>query len=196
MPNIPPKLVILAMLAMTSRALGEGPSTLTRDGDFEKTNAATNSFGGWYFVRQASSEVDARAPRGKRVIRFRNETPGRDAQAQQLIRVDGRVVRGLNVSVWVLGDNIGPGQSSDQTARIKLVFFDEQHQPLGEQWLGPWLGTFPWKHEQGRLDVPPKARMALVFVGLLGGTGQASFDDLQIHPAAENPSVLPGKPLP
>ena len=46
------------------------------------------------------------------------------------------------------------------------------------------------------VDVPPKARMALVFVGLLGGTGQASFDDLQIHPAAENPSVLPGKPLP
>jgi hypothetical protein len=49
--------------------------------------------------------------------------------------------------------------------------------------IGPWQGTFPWRRVTGRVKVPPHAREGIVNMGLLGGTGEVSFDDVQIHPA-------------
>ena len=35
----------------------------------------------------------------------------------------------------------------------------------------------------GRIKVPLHAREGIVNIGLLGGTGEVSYDDIQIHPA-------------
>lgn len=32
----------------------------------------------------------------------------------------------------------------------------------------------------GRLKVPPSAREAIVNIGLIGGTGEVSYDDIQL----------------
>ncbi len=60
---------------------------------------------------------------------------------------------------------------------------------VGQRGLGPWRGTADWKREEGRIRVPTNAREAIVRIGLLGGVGEVSFDDVQIHgaPKGEKP---------
>ncbi len=190
----------IVVIAPRHASSADEAPTLLRNGGFEQTDRAAagdvsaGSAGDWYYVRQGRIETVNNAPQGRRAMIFANATPGRDAQAQQLIRFDGRIVRELDVSLSVRARQLAPGQSGEQVPQVKLVFFDERHTRLGEESLGPWLGTFSWTPQHARLTAPGQARMALVYVGLLGGTGELAVDDLRIRPARSNPSVLPARP--
>ena len=50
---------------------------------------------------------------------------------------------------------------------------------IGDTWVGPWRGTFDWQRVSDKVRVPPKAREAIVRIGLLGATGEMSFDDIR-----------------
>ena len=65
---------------------------------------------------------------------------------------------------------------------ITIQFFDADRRPLEAETLGPWQGTFGWKRVAKMLAVPPKAREAILRVGLNGATGRLSIDDVQLAP--------------
>jgi protein-L-isoaspartate(D-aspartate) O-methyltransferase len=60
---------------------------------------------------------------------------------------------------------------------------DENRATLGHVAIGPWRGTFAWQRKTGRVKVPVHAREGIVNIGLLGATGEVSYDDVQIRPA-------------
>ena len=63
---------------------------------------------------------------------------------------------------------------------IVFIFYDEKRGVLGDKTLGPWRGSFDWQKETRRIEIPPKARECIVRVGLLGATGEISFDGFDI----------------
>jgi protein-L-isoaspartate(D-aspartate) O-methyltransferase len=46
--------------------------------------------------------------------------------------------------------------------------------------LGTWTGSFDWKKESKRVEVPPKAREGIMRIGLFGAIGEVSFDAIEI----------------
>lgn len=135
---------------------------------------------GWYYVRQAEVVKDNLAPDGEHYLRFNNQVPGRGSQALQAFGVDGRKIPALDVSLRVKGDRLAPGQNTQQMPMLVIVFYDEKQNVVGERGLGPWRGTFDWQPERAVLRVPPKAIHAILRIGLLGGIGELSIDDVRV----------------
>jgi protein-L-isoaspartate(D-aspartate) O-methyltransferase len=156
------------------------------NGSFEDASkeGSTEIPKGWHYCRQGKIVEDNLAPAGTHYVTFSNLEPGRGAQALQAFPVDGRKVPSLDVSLRVKADNAFPvqvpGQQIQQAPMLIIAFYDDKQNPVGERGMGPWLGTFPWRIERESLKVPPKAAHAIVRVGLLGATGEISFDDVNI----------------
>jgi protein-L-isoaspartate(D-aspartate) O-methyltransferase len=149
------------------------------NGDFEDSIGDPPQPAGWHYVRQLQM-ITGDAPSGKRYVTFHNAEPGRGAQALQGFPVDGRKVKALDVSVQVKGRNVRPGQAPHQLPLLGIVFFDESRAMLGEKTLGPWRGTFDWQMEKKRIEVPGKAREAILRLGMFGAVGDLSVDDVQV----------------
>ena len=137
---------------------------------------------GWHYQRQLKTVEGHEAPEGQRYITFNNALPGRNSHALQGFAVDGRKVTQLQFSVRVRGKDIRPGQTAQQLAGIVINFYDENRATVGEASLGPWRGTFAWQTETKRINVPQKAREAVIFIGLLGAIGEISFDAIELRP--------------
>ena len=155
--------------------------TLT-NGGFEEFIDETNQAAGWHYQRQmeiVDGEKDA--PSGRRFVTFTNLDPGRGSHALQGFAVDGRPVAELEVTLWIRGDKIRFGQTRDEWPRLVITFYDESRATVGEATMGPWQGSFPWHMETSRLSVPLSAREAIIRIGLLGGVGEISFDDLRME---------------
>lgn len=171
---------------MTGRAedlrdlLPEEKLTEIVNGSFEETIQATGEPDGWYYLRQGGVETSDAAPSGSRVLTFSNTTPGRNAHAMQAFGVDGRKVDALEVTVWVHGERLAPGQSPQQQPHVLVEFYDSRRAPAGRGHVGPFTGSFAWKKESARVEVPTRARLAVIGVGLFGATGTISFDDVGI----------------
>jgi hypothetical protein len=101
-------------------------------------------------VRQGEAVEIPQAPEGSRVLRFRNETFGRGAQALQAIAMDGRRVEEIEVSLWVATEGLRRGPSRDESPRLELTFFDELRAPLGVRSIGPWFGANAWRYGSRR----------------------------------------------
>ena len=155
-----------------------------RNGDFEDVVGEGPELAGWHYQRQLTVVSDEAAPSGKRYVTFTNEHAGRGSQALQGMAVDGQQVKQLQVSLRVRGSDIRPGAALDQLPRLIIVFYDQNRAEVGRAGLGPWRGTFPWRTETAAVSVPPKAREAVVFLGLLGAVGEISFDAIRIERAA------------
>jgi protein-L-isoaspartate(D-aspartate) O-methyltransferase len=135
----------------------------------------------WHYVRQATLLDDPAAPEGKRDLVFKNETPGRGCQALQGFAVDGRAVKALDLSFRVRGTDLRPGSLQIDLPVVAITFYDERQDILGQRAVGPWRGTFDWQKEQAVLDVPVRARTAIIRIGLLGAIGEIAFDDFRLQ---------------
>ncbi|MBI3467996.1 MAG: protein-L-isoaspartate(D-aspartate) O-methyltransferase [Planctomycetes bacterium] len=159
-----------------------------RNGSFEET-VADDQLAGWYYVRQAVVSTGPDAPDGEKYVTCTNDVPGQWSQVVQAIGIDGRRVKEIQVSLLARTRNVRQGQSADQRPRLVMNFFDENRAPAGKQELGPWLGNFDWSTKQARFKIPPRARLAVLAVGLLGATGELSLDNLVLEPVG---TVVPG----
>ena len=139
---------------------------------------------GWHYQRQLEVKIAAGdAPSGSNYLAFSNTEPGRPAQALQAFAIDGHAVKALDASALLRLRNVRPGQNPQQLALIGFVFYDERRvMLLPERKLGPWQGSFDWRREKRRIDVPPAARECIVRIGLFGAVGEMSIDDVQIAP--------------
>jgi protein-L-isoaspartate(D-aspartate) O-methyltransferase len=154
-----------------------------RNGGFEL--AADGKPTGWHYQRQLKLIKDAKAPEGEFYATFRNDEPGRGAQALQGLAIDGRKIHEIELSAWVRGVNVRAGPGMNEQPMVLILFYDSDRRQLAANFLGPWHGTFDWKHAVERIKVPPRALEANVFVGLCGGTGELSVDDVRLVPTAQ-----------
>jgi len=138
---------------------------------------------GWHYQRQLKLETAADAPQGTRFVTFSNTEPGRSAQALQGMPVDGRKVKKLDVSLWVKANDVRPGANESQQPVLSVMFYDDNRAETGYTFVGPWRDSFDWKQVKETLRVPPKAREAVVRIGLSGATGEISFDGIRIKAA-------------
>ena len=121
------------------------------------------------------------APDGDRYAVFTNADPGRGCLALQGFAVDGRQVASIRLSLTVKGKDIGQDPARRQWPYVVVTFYDEHRAEVKHDGVGPFMGTFDWRREQKALPVPTKAREAILRIGLLGGTGELSLDDVRIE---------------
>lgn len=152
------------------------------NGGFEKTIGDPPTPAGWHYQQQLTLISGDDAPEGKNYVTLRNAEPGRGSQALQGFAIDGQKVRQLEISARVRARDIRPGQAARQLPAIMVVFYDENRGTAGQTTMGSWRGTFDWQTEKKRIDVPAKAREAILRIGLLGAVGEISFDDVAIRP--------------
>jgi protein-L-isoaspartate(D-aspartate) O-methyltransferase len=136
---------------------------------------------GWYYVRQAEVVDDEEAMHGKRFLAFSNETAGRGAQALQAVGVNGRKIATIDLSLYVRADEVRPGRSTRELPRVNVSFFDDKQAPCGSKSAGPWYGTISWVKKQATIPVPPKAKLAVIAVGMFGATGDFAVDSVSLR---------------
>jgi protein-L-isoaspartate(D-aspartate) O-methyltransferase len=136
---------------------------------------------GWHYQRQLTLENDPdHAPQGERFVTFHNEEPGRSCHALQGFAVDGRKVSKMKLSYSIRGEDIRRGQQPDSWPLIVITFYNDDRAMIGNATVGPFFGSFDWRHEVHEIDVPLKANEAIIRIGLLGAVGTLSLDDLQL----------------
>lgn len=135
---------------------------------------------GWYYVRQAEVVSDQEAMHGERYLAFSNAEAGRGAQALQAVGVDGRAIAAIDVSLWIQASQVRPGRSTRELPRVNVSFFDEKQAPCGSQSVGPWYGTITWVKKQATIQVPPKAKLAVIAVGMFGAVGEFAVDSVDL----------------
>src|SRR5262249_41597219 len=135
---------------------------------------------GWFYLRQATIEHE-KAPEGKSYLTFHNREPGRDAHAIQAFGVDGKRVRSLKISLRVKVEDAVRGPEPYERPALAVRFFDVNNRRVGEQIIGPFEGTFPWRTVSvDNIRVPREAQMAMIQLGLRGATGTLSVDDVRL----------------
>ena len=165
------------------RVLPDPANPSLTNGDFEELVDNSKQPDGWHYQRQLALISDDDAPSGTNYVKFTNREPGLGCRALQGLGVDGREVRQLQVTLEVRGQNIRPGQSADQLPAFIITFYDENRGTVSSAGMGPWRGTFPWKEESARIDVPTAAREAIARIGLLGAVGELSIDNIRLERA-------------
>ena len=155
------------------------------NGDFEQLLGDSGKPAGWHYQRQLELVADGDARSGDHYVTFTNAEPGRGSQALQGMPVDGRQVKRLRVSLYVRARDIRPGQTKSELPVLGVVFFDQSRAVVSEGYAGPWRGTFDWQRQTAVIEVPPRAREAIVRIGLLGAVGEISFDAITIEAARD-----------
>jgi protein-L-isoaspartate(D-aspartate) O-methyltransferase len=152
------------------------------NGSFENVIGDPPSPVGWHYQRQLKVSESKIAPDGKYYATFSNAEPGRHSLAAQGFAIDGRKVSRLEISAWVRCKDVRQGQNAEQLPVVALLFYDENRATIGQAGMGPWQGTFDWRAESQRIEVPPKTREAIIRLGLFGATGEICFDAVEIKP--------------
>jgi protein-L-isoaspartate(D-aspartate) O-methyltransferase len=152
------------------------------NGSFEELAGDSGEPIGWYYQRLMHVVENEAAPDGKKFVRFENRIRGRGSRMLQGMAMDGRKVRGLEFSLSIRGESIGPGQTIDQLPVISVVFYDQNRAIIGRDFIGPWRGTFDWRRQSGRMEVPVQAREAILHLGLFGAVGQLDIDAIEMRP--------------
>ena len=153
------------------------------NGGFEKAIGNKKIPDGWYYIRQGTVEPASDAKEGSHILQFENLTPGRHAHGMQAFGVDGRKVAAIELSLWIKGEQLQGTRRSKQMPRVFIEFYDTLRVPVGNGDLGPWTGSFDWTEVGTKVKVPTRARLAVMGIGLFGGTGKLAIDDVKISAA-------------
>jgi protein-L-isoaspartate(D-aspartate) O-methyltransferase len=151
------------------------------NGSIEEEVAENGFVPGWYYQRQQQVETDDRAPAGKQFVTFKNDEEGLDAHLMQGFSIDGSKVRGLQLSAAVKHSNVFPGHSPRDLPLVAVTFYDTDRRVLATGYLGPFRGSSDWHRVNKSIRVPPLAREGILRIGLFGGVGEISFDDVRME---------------
>jgi protein-L-isoaspartate(D-aspartate) O-methyltransferase len=77
--------------------------------------------------------------------------------------------------------DVKTGPLPNELPLVGITFYDENRGTLIELGLGPFRGTKDWTTEMKKIEVPIKAREAIIRIGLFGATGEASFTGVKIN---------------
>jgi len=159
----------------------DGPLTPLVNGTFEE-EVEPGKPAGWYYVRRATIEPGGPVDDQGHFLRFESTAVDARAHAMQSFGVDGREVSELLVDCWVKGDGLQAATGGQRDGgRLAIAFFDENRNWIGEQTVAWWRGSFQWRRQSGRAEVPPQARVATLTIGLSGATGSLSCDEVSVR---------------
>lgn len=150
------------------------------NGGFEEKVGENGFVPGWYYQRQHVVEEGPQAPEGRQFVTFRNKDEGLDAHLMQGFSVDGRQVKAIRLSAFVKHATVFPGLSPKDLPLVAVTFYDTDRRELATGFLGPFRGTADWHRLNKNVTVPPQAREGILRIGLFGGVGEISFDDVQM----------------
>jgi protein-L-isoaspartate(D-aspartate) O-methyltransferase len=180
---LPVLFVPMTGISESARKVQPDPANpLVNNGGFEIDENEDGLADGWHYQRLLTRETKG-APEGQAYIRFSNDEAGRGSQLLQGMGLDGRKVSALQFSLRVKAVALKPGLHADEKPGLMVQFYDADRQNAGQEAIGPWQGSFDWKRVARQLHVPPKAREAIVRIGLNGGTGELCIDDVQMKSA-------------
>lgn len=150
-----------------------------RNGGFELINPDTAQAENWHYQRQMTL-MEGSAKEGKFFAQFENVEPGRFSQCLQANALDGRRIGSVRISLDIKGVDLRAGESNSEQAALFVNFFDDNRKPIGQAHMGPWQGSFDWKEVTQELIIPPGVREVIFQIGLNGGLGTLSVDDLRL----------------
>ena len=150
--------------------------------DFELVKENYDFILGWYYQRQVKLISSNEAAQGTHYASFNNSTPGLSSHMLQGFAIDGRSIGNLVVSAQIKLDEVRPGRTRDEIPLFAISFYDDSRREVGVVTLGPFIGTHNWSPVRKIVRVPIQAREAILRVGLFGGVGEFSVDDLKIQP--------------
>ena len=150
------------------------------NGSFEEKAFGNGGQPGWYYEKLVTWDADATAPEGEHYVTFKNSEPGLSAHLLQGFAIDGRKVKELTISAMVKMENCARGTQQDESPAIFITLFDEQRRELDPIGIGPLLGTADWHKESKTFKIPAEAREGIFRIGLFGGTGTISFDQVEM----------------
>ena len=156
------------------------------NGGFEELNEETEEPVGWHYQRQLRVSSEGTIPGGKNYVTFSNTEPGRGCQALQGFAVDGREVKQLELSLVAKGKNIRPAKLRGRLPSVAVTFFGPNRDYIKETYTSPWRGSFDWQPEKAVIDVPGRAREAIIRIGLQGALGELSLDNIEIKAVEPN----------
>ncbi len=154
------------------------------NGSFEQPPGADGYVTGWYYQRLVTWETGGDAPEGQHFITLRSPMPGRMAHIMQGFAADGRTVTAIEASIRVKYRDARRGRGRTEIPAALVTFYDENRKEVGMSFLGVFLGSASWQKLSKEIRVPAQSRQAILRLGLFGGTGEVSFDDARIEPAA------------
>lgn len=153
-----------------------------RNGSFETLIPDSATPESWHYQRQLTL-MEKGAPNGKHFVTFDNAEPGRFSQCLQAMAIDGSKIATLKVAVAVKGTQLREGEEEHEQAALVISYFDANRRELGTVHIGPWSGTFDWKEVSQEMPVPAGAKEAIMHIGLNGGLGSLSIDDIRLAPS-------------
>ncbi len=151
-----------------------------RHSSFESTADETGTPLGWFYGRQVEVSAAFGATDGAKSAILRNSEPGRPSQIMQAFGVDGKRFSSVKLRLDAKGIDLQPGRSKLENASILVEFYGATRRPVGSKRLTPWSGTFDWEERRFTMAVPSSARLAILGIGLFGGTGTLVVDDVQL----------------
>ena len=151
------------------------------NGDFELVKEDYDFLIGWYYQRQVKLVSGNEAAQGDHFAQFSNETPGLSSHMLQGFAIDGRAINSLGIQAQIKLQDVRQGRTRDEIPLFAISFYDESRREVGVVSLGPFIGTHNWSPVQKIVRVPIQAREAILRVGLFGGGGEFSIDDLQLR---------------
>jgi protein-L-isoaspartate(D-aspartate) O-methyltransferase len=179
------RLVPTFFVAMTGEAeknRDKKPDGIPRliNGGFEKhTNFLPDN---WYCKRQVTISQEG-AAEGNAFAQFYNTEPGRGSCLFQGMSADGSKVKSITVSARIRGQSIEPGlDPKNEQAGISVIFLDATFNQISLFHIGPFHGSFKWNTVSKTEPVPPNAQVAVIRIGLNGGTGIFGVDDVRVTP--------------
>ena len=149
--------------------------------DFESVKEDYDFILGWYYQRQVKLISGNDAAQGSHYARFNNSTPGLSSHMLQGFAIDGRSIGSMAVSAQIKLDDVRQGRTRDEIPLFAISFYDDSRREVGVVTLGPFIGTHNWSPVRKIVRVPIQAREAILRVGLFGGVGEFSIDDLKIQ---------------
>jgi protein-L-isoaspartate(D-aspartate) O-methyltransferase len=96
--------------------------------------------------------------------------------------LDGSKIATLRISLSVKYENVKAGTDSQEQAGLVIYFFDAVRRRLDNGQIGPWSGTQNWHPLNVDVPVPPRAKEAVISIGLHGGTGTLCVDAVRLTP--------------
>jgi len=160
-----------------NRSVPDPSQSTIRNGGFEdEVNGCPKR---WHFRRQLTYET-GEAPEGRSFVTFTNRESGRAAMASQGFPLDGTEVASLQVDVQAKGQNLKFGRTPLERPSLQVQFYGADRKPLEIAIVGPWEETFDWTRVSKLIPVPAETQGAILRVGLNGGTGSLSIDDVKM----------------
>ena len=165
------------------KVLPDGSKPVLLNSSFEEEPDENGFMPGWYYQRQLEREEEILAPHGQHFVTFKNELPGRAAHVMQGFAIDGRKISKIVLSGSLKCESVRAGLEADDLPMVVITFYDEDRQDLGYSYIGPFQGSRSWNNYDKQIAVPKDTREAIVRIGLFGGIGTASFDNIMIRKA-------------